>query len=134
MTLKERCEQLAGIKSPRLSVAALESFANDIRNDTLDEATYIARKLCSEHKIDSHLREAFCASIRALKEKQTMKYVQKVAALKAVRETAIDLMNNYEKCPQNPHNDPTIGHFYLNALRESLKKYDVLVELTKEDE
>lgn len=28
------------------------------------------------------------------------------------------LLKNYVKCPQNPHNDPTINYRYLNPLRD----------------
>jgi len=30
------------------------------------------------------------------------------------------LLQNYEKCPQNPHNDPTIRRRYLDGLRDAL--------------
>lgn len=35
-----------------------------------------------------------------------------------------DLLNNYLKCPQNPHNDPVVEWKYINSLREVIKEIE----------
>lgn len=42
------------------------------------------------------------------------------ARLAVLESSAGELLKNYEKCSQNPHNDPTIAHRYLDKLREAL--------------
>lgn len=50
----------------------------------------------------------------------------KISSLSEVIKACQDILNNYQKCPQNPHNDPTISFRYLNKLRDALVKYERL--------
>lgn len=43
---------------------------------------------------------------------------------KKLREGLELILNNYEKCNQNPHNPPVIRHSYLNKAREILNELD----------
>lgn len=59
--------------------------------------------------------------------KEVTRQLEKIAELEAFKKEALEViglvLNNYEICTQNPHNDSTIAHKYLNTLRTFLAKH-----------
>lgn len=49
-----------------------------------------------------------------------------IAAAPEMYEAAQELLKNYLKCSQNPHNDPVVPHRYLDALRNAILKAELI--------
>ena len=49
---------------------------------------------------------------------------KKIEILNELAKASKDILSNYEKCNQNPHNDPTVSYKLLDKLRDAVLKFD----------
>lgn len=90
--------------------------------------------LCRRHHYELHENSADVSASGLVDAGVAEIRRREVEPLKKIRDAAADLMNNFEKCSQNPSNVTFIAPRYRIALTEALLAYDEVLKRVRGEE